>query len=480
MLSQTIKIAIPLLLAVFCLSVASAVYSADPDYSAYNGLDSYNWQFDASSSTVTVSSIQINSWDGYVTGCDTTGPLSSRIIQKYWNGSAWQNDGSSNSTCSSGNWHLSYFFNNVSFSTTTSGYYINEYHSSTTIQAYASFYWDADTQRAYDVLSQSTEQYNGTRVTEWITPVPYETVGATTTTYAMHFKYLFTEADYDLSDNATNKLTWTLTPPIFSTESVQNGTFEVPYYSTELNAGGTLSLTATGTYNLSVSLYTEIDTDDWWNPFDNGDIEIVQKNMGDPKKNISIYVVTPTSQAEYDAWHLEQDERYNTDPYGFGDLVQESFERIKMAKPQGYIFLLYDIISATTSTTTPLSLTLTGATDTPLYGHTITLNASSASAFAITTLNQNGMWDKFMSLWNLVWYTLLALFILREVLGGFNIERETVEEKPQNYQKTGGVRGIKQTRKAYRDHSKDVWMGGGPRKRPINYGGRGNIKIKRG
>lgn len=180
-----------------------------------------------------------------------------------------------------------------------------------------------------------------------------------------------------------------------------------------------IDLSATGTYYFKASIKNVQDqSGPWWL---GGAIELTQEYFD--VERISAHASTYTTPEEI--------ERYAQQDYlnyimfesctGMCRWAQDTIDRFIYTPPLGYAFIIRDIFNATTSTTSGLALTLTGATGTPLAGLSLTLDAGSAIEDAIDTLSYNGMWDRFMALWRVFWYTILALWILREVFGGASL-----------------------------------------------------------
>lgn len=183
-----------------------------------------------------------------------------------------------------------------------------------------------------------------------------------------------------------------------------------------------------GTYNVYIKIYTEV-TPPWWK-FWATDVRTDLVSY-----NTYFHAATFTTAEEIE----ENNERITTSYYftNFGDpnstasYLQGWTDRLLHGAPLGYATRIYEIFSATTSTTSNLSITHNFPSTSPAFGKTITLDLSGASEFAIDYIGTERYAD-FMYFWRFIWYTLLALWLLKEIFGTFNIslEKESYEQKP--------------------------------------------------
>jgi len=286
-----------------------------------------------------------------------------------------------------------------------------------------------------------------TRIIEFWDPENGETLAGTTTAQDLDFTYFVSTDDFVQADTYVKyRIQHALYYPSAINQyiaTVQEATQFVPQSGITTHFYSTLSkLLYTGTYNLQAEIYTEeLIEAPWWNPF--ADDETVKTVLA--TKSLIFYVATATTQADYQ--YQEQENLFNqaqidaVQDEGFKDYVDGIFNKLKYSPPFGYATLIADMWLATTSSTSALELTLTGTGTSPLAGHTLTLNLGDAIDDGIDTINAQGqMWDKFMDLWNLFWYVMLAFWIIREIFGGHGFTIKTEEkEKPIERSSSGNT-----------------------------------------
>lgn len=212
---------------------------------------------------------------------------------------------------------------------------------------------------------------------------------------------------------------------------------------------GTMAITATGTYNISVRLF-QVLTAPWWQPWK--DDMVIEYDY----RTYQIIVATSTSAIQIWEAKQAQDARNAVTPTTTMGLVQsqiaEMLNQLLYAPPIGYGAHIFDVLSATTTATSTISITHTVPAGMPGAGKSLTLNVSDGIAQSIQTLNsadietiEGGAFDKFMEYWSLMWYMALVIWIVQQIFSMYQVSL-VYNPNAGNYQRSGHVRGISSTK----------------------------------
>lgn len=172
---------------------------------------------------------------------------------------------------------------------------------------------------------------------------------------------------------------------------------------------------ATGTYNVNIEIYRTIDPP-WWNFWSDPTNETLATY------NTSFYVDTPTSLTEYQTAQQNAENNmvfinpadFPCDINDIKCMILDFSSTTLHGVPFGYATRIYEILQATTSSSTDIGLAFTFPSTSPASGKSISLSATDAIDEAQSKIGTDFM-NKLMSLWNLLWYTLLILWIIKQV-----------------------------------------------------------------
>jgi len=207
-------------------------------------------------------------------------------------------------------------------------------------------------------------------------------------------------------------------------------------------------LTATGTYSASVLIYERVDPP-WWQFWTTA---FTKKTLTKEDYRFHIYTETDAQEIaflyEAEQAKIEQNITPCFDSYTSNECLKYRFEELAnaviYAPPLGYGAYLVNMLISTTTSSTPIEMTLTFSSTSPAYGASLNLNASAGLEASIASLRamdiptmDNNPFDQFMLYWNRIWYILLAFYILRRIYGTFDINLGA-----GNYQKSGSINGV--------------------------------------
>jgi len=246
---------------------------------------------------------------------------------------------------------------------------------------------------------------------------------------------------------------------IYAEEVPDDGEQYIQHFFEEINSAGT--------YWLEIRIYNE---------FVGNDLLPSEEILYYISK---FYVGTPTSQSALEAFWGTTDinarneliEEGSIDP---GDLTSpgliprlfsKTFDDFLHLPPWGYAVVFNDTMQNGTSTALG-TLTMSFPTSSVAYGKTLDLSLTDGFSTAIDDININGVTSEygnqfatFLHYWNLLWYIMFALWIAKEVMGGFtNVDFSRKPDldssgQPANSntidmgRKTGGWNNVKINRK---------------------------------
>lgn len=205
-----------------------------------------------------------------------------------------------------------------------------------------------------------------------------------------------------------------------------------------VSLGNMTKLLYEGTYYATIEIYktsTSTLTNSWWNPFDNE--TVVSTQTLDTK---SFYFDVGSSTT-----HEQQQEAqfYQNTMLGTVNDIDDSWwtkaslvaDHMLRVPPLGYAVRIYDILSATTSTTSSsFVLNYTFASTSPVIaGQSVSFDTGQGLRNGWLSINESTR-EMFMLYWTYFWYILLAIKILTDVFGA-----STGEYNSEPYQKTGTI-----------------------------------------
>jgi len=212
---------------------------------------------------------------------------------------------------------------------------------------------------------------------------------------------------------------------------------DVGEFHSYFNVNNSLS----GTYNVTIIMYGYIQPE-WW------------QFWADPQKVIldtettSYTSVSVTTQEERDDV-IDRSERdllfINTSNINCYNLTNiecwftELGNKIITGAPIGYATRIYNILSSTSTGSTTLSLTHVFPAGTPASGMSINLDLASGINTAIALYDtpvdtfEDTPWDTFMYWWTMIWYLMLAFWIISQILKVNLLQRHSQHDnQPQS------------------------------------------------
>jgi len=259
------------------------------------------------------------------------------------------------------------------------------------------------------------------------------------TTVDFTAQYYINPNDVDDFANVYLRLVWksTKVTSVFEDQQLYSGGVEENAYASglELLFQGDFTSYATGTHYLSYDIYERIDPPLWkfW------DTSFTEKQLA--KDDGIFFIASETSLEELQAL-LEQSEAEQAQLIAstysdcnengifsqtcFNEKISGAVDVMQRSRPIGYGYRIYEILSATSSTSTSLTMAFTFPTTSPVAGTAISLPITSPVDDAIDFLNANpdfpDAYEEAMVYWDFFWYTILIFWILQQIFGSFNID----------------------------------------------------------
>jgi len=330
----------------------------------------------------------------------------------------------------SGNYYI-LFFNYTASSTTL---YVASYYYNATIQQYltAGEYGGNVCSTCSRIISTD--------------PTYAENVGNPPLDVPYSINYYLTSFDSSETGTEYIKYEWVHALSLYNSEEIVDtsyATFEIQATTNGEVSFAIENLTATGTYNVNISMYRTV-SPPWYAFWQDSTTEEIDS------LNTYFIVGQETSQAEIDL----AKENYINQPGAIESVINSALDSLLYTPPIGYATIVIDMFNTeSASTTSALSITHNFPVGLPGEGNSITLDVGGGVSSTIAQIRQMNIatidgdpFEVFMNYWTTLWYGVLGLWIVAKIFTSFNfsLERETRPHKSlkvykHDYQKSGSI-----------------------------------------